>query len=63
MTEKVKLAFIGGFLGAGKTSLMIELGKRLTLSGRRVALITNDQGEVLVDTKTIKVLDFLAQRF
>ncbi|MEM2872831.1 MAG: GTP-binding protein [Nitrososphaerales archaeon] len=58
MTEKVKLAFIGGFLGAGKTSLMIELGKRLTLSGRRVALITNDQGEVLVDTKTIKDFGF-----
>lgn len=54
MTEKVKLAFIGGFLGAGKTSVMIELGKRLTLSGKRVALITNDQGEVLVDTKTIR---------
>ncbi|MGB9659770.1 MAG: GTP-binding protein [Nitrososphaerales archaeon] len=56
MTEKVKLAFIGGFLGAGKTSVMIELGKKLTLSGRRVALITNDQGEVLVDTKTIRDL-------
>ncbi|MCP8321189.1 MAG: hypothetical protein H3Z52_09665 [archaeon] len=58
MTEKVKLAFIGGFLGAGKTSLMIELGKRLTLLGKKVALITNDQGEVLVDTKTIRDFGF-----
>ncbi|MEM3708281.1 MAG: GTP-binding protein [Nitrososphaerales archaeon] len=56
MADKVKLAFIGGFLGAGKTSVMIELGKRLTLLGKRVALITNDQGEVLVDTKTIRDL-------
>jgi len=59
MIEKVKLAFIGGFLGAGKTSLMIELGKRLASeSGKRVALITNDQGEVLVDTKTIRDFGF-----
>jgi G3E family GTPase len=58
MKKKVKLAFIGGFLGAGKTSVMIELGKRLTLLGERVALITNDQGEVLVDTRTIKDFGF-----
>lgn len=59
MTEKVKLFAIGGFLGAGKTSLMIELGKRLVSeSGRRVALITNDQGEALVDTKIIRDFGF-----
>src|SRR5438093_183142 len=41
---------IGGFLGAGKTTAMLELGRRLTAAGRRVGLITNDQSCGLVDT-------------
>jgi len=55
MTESVKVALVGGFLGSGKTTLLIEVGKRLVSEhGKRVAIITNDQGEVLVDTKTAK---------
>jgi G3E family GTPase len=42
---------IGGFLGAGKTTLINKLGKELSSKGRRVGLITNDQGEELVDTQ------------
>jgi len=41
---------IGGFLGAGKTTLIQQITKELEKSGRRVALITNDQGEGLMDT-------------
>jgi G3E family GTPase len=58
MIKKVKLALIGGFFGAGKTTLMIELGKKLASLGKKIAFITNDQGEVLVDTKTIKDFGF-----
>ena len=41
---------IGGFLGAGKTTAIAKLAQWLTDRGRRVGLITNDQGSHLVDT-------------
>ncbi len=57
----VRLAMLGGFLGAGKTTTLIELGKRLVSeTDRRVVIITNDQGEVLVDTETVKNFGFAA---
>lgn len=45
---------IGGFLGAGKTTSVIELAKYLEKQGRRVGVITNDQAENLVDTQLVK---------
>ena len=53
-----KIAIIGGFLGAGKTTTIIELGKRLSKLGKRIGIITNDQGEMLVDTKIVKDFGF-----
>jgi G3E family GTPase len=41
---------IGGFLGAGKTTSVAKLARRLVDQGLRVGLITNDQGHHLVDT-------------
>ena len=41
---------IGGFLGAGKTTAVARLARRLKDQGLRVGLITNDQGNQLVDT-------------
>jgi G3E family GTPase len=46
-----RIAIIGGFLGAGKTTLMTNLAKTYMGQGKSVAVITNDQGEVLVDTQ------------
>ncbi len=57
----VKLAMIGGALGAGKTTTMLGLGKKLNRDfNKNVVIITNDQGEVLVDTRTIKEYGFAA---
>ena len=47
---KPRLILLGGFLGSGKTTLMVELGKLLSERGSRVGVITNDQGDMLVDT-------------
>ena len=48
--KTTKIIFVGGFLGAGKTSLLWEAAKYLTDKGLNVGLITNDQAPELVDT-------------
>ena len=48
--SKARYIMIGGFLGAGKTTAMARLAQRLRDQGRRIGLITNDQGSRLVDT-------------
>jgi len=45
-----RLILVGGFLGAGKTTLLWEAARRITESGKRTELITNDQAPELVDT-------------
>jgi G3E family GTPase len=45
-----RLILVGGFLGAGKTTLLLESARWLSRQGYRVGLVTNDQGEQLVDT-------------
>ena len=51
----VRLIFVGGFLGAGKTTALISLAERLAESGYHVGLITNDQTEGLVDTEIARI--------
>lgn len=49
---------VGGFLGAGKTTAVARLARHLRDQGRRVGLITNDQGSQLVDTAMLKSRGF-----
>lgn len=48
--SKSRYIMLGGFLGAGKTTSILKFARRLSDSGLRVGLITNDQGAGLVDT-------------
>ncbi|MCS6970776.1 MAG: CobW-like GTP-binding protein [Planctomycetes bacterium] len=48
------LVMIGGFLGAGKTTLIAAIARRLTAQGRRVAVLTNDQAPDLVDSALVR---------
>lgn len=50
MADLPILALVGGFLGAGKTTLILCAAALLRQQGLRVAVITNDQDEGLVDT-------------
>src|SRR4026207_1588659 len=52
---------IGGFLGAGKTTSVARLARRLTDQGLRVGLITNDQGSELVDTAMLRSRGFATE--
>lgn len=47
----MRIHLVGGFLGAGKTTLIRALARHLNATGERVAVITNDQGHALVDTR------------
>ena len=49
---------IGGFLGAGKSTAIGLLARRLTDAGLHVGLITNDQGSDLVDTASLRAQGF-----
>ena len=48
--SKTKLILVGGFLAAGKTTMLNTLAGRFTGRGFKVGLITNDQAADLVDT-------------
>jgi Ni2+-binding GTPase involved in maturation of urease and hydrogenase len=52
---------LGGFLGSGKTTAIRRLGEYLTNQGIRVGLITNDQGNDLVDTQLLRSCGFATQ--
>jgi G3E family GTPase len=51
----MKITQIAGFLGCGKTTLLLRLSKKLSDGGKRkVALIVNEIGEIPVDGKIIE---------
>jgi G3E family GTPase len=58
---KARYIMIGGFLGAGKTTAVGRLAKRLADQGLRVGLITNDQGRNLVDTAMLRSQGFATE--
>ena len=51
MPDRPALVLVGGFLGAGKTSLLLRAARLLRDRGLHPAIITNDQGGALVDTR------------
>ena len=55
---KARYIMIGGFLGAGKTTAVGKLARKLADQGLRVGLITNDQGRNLVDTTMLRSQGF-----
>ena len=54
-----RLLVLGGYLGAGKTTLAVNMAKTMkSRYDKSVAIITNDQGDVLVDTEYSKDAGF-----
>ena len=49
-----RLIICGGFLGAGKTTLIWDVAQRLMAQGKRVGLVTNDQAPELVDSQLLR---------
>ncbi|MEL4306412.1 GTP-binding protein [Methanococcoides sp. LMO-2] len=44
---------IGGFLGSGKTTTLLKLGKHLSETGHKIAIIVNEIGEIGLDGDTL----------
>lgn len=56
---KTRMLILGGYLGAGKTTLAVNLAKTLKSEKNKTAsIIMNDQGDVLVDTEYAKNAGF-----
>lgn len=55
---KCRFAMIGGFLGAGKTTLIGQIAKRYVEANKTVGIVTNDQAQDLVDTAHLRSLGF-----
>jgi hypothetical protein len=60
MSGRPHLVLVGGFLGAGKTTLILAAARVLEERGMRSAIILNDQGESLVDTEMARLRGFEA---
>ena len=50
----MEVFIVGGFLGSGKTSLLMKLAENYTKNKQRVALLVNESGEIGVDGATLK---------
>jgi Ni2+-binding GTPase involved in maturation of urease and hydrogenase len=58
----IKFIALSGFLGAGKTTTLVAAARLFQQRGRRVAVVTNDQGTELVDTRLARsALDSVAE--
>lgn len=61
MSKRVRFIMIGGFLGAGKTTTIARLARTYQQQGKRVALVTNDQAQDLVDTNSLRSQGFAVE--
>ena len=61
LAAPARYIMIGGFLGAGKTTAVAALARHLSNLGKRVGLITNDQGRDLVDTRMLRSRGFATE--
>ncbi|NLZ51638.1 MAG: hypothetical protein GX892_00450 [Thermoanaerobacteraceae bacterium] len=53
--SKIQLVIVGGFLGSGKTTAILNIANYLVGHGKKVGVVTNDQGADLVDTHFLKL--------
>lgn len=53
----MNLLLFSGFLGSGKTTVIVSLAKAAAESGRKVAVLVNEIGEIGIDNQLMRALD------
>lgn len=56
--HRIRYIMVGGFLGAGKTTMLGRLAQHYGDQGKSVGIVTNDQADDLVDTNTLRSQGF-----
>jgi Ni2+-binding GTPase involved in maturation of urease and hydrogenase len=56
--KRLRFVMLGGFLGAGKTTTLVRLARHYNERGQKVGIVTNDQAEDLVDTRSLRSQGF-----
>ena len=56
----MRLHLVGGFLGSGKSTAILQAAQILVSRGRKVGIVTNEQGKHLVDTAYFQALNLPA---
>ena len=56
----MRLHLVGGFLGSGKSTAILQAAQILVNRGRKVGIVTNEQGKHLVDTAYFQALNLPA---
>ena len=51
---QVNLLVVAGFLGSGKTTLILSLARQLAAVGYKVAIVENEVGEIGIDGALIR---------
>jgi G3E family GTPase len=57
LENSMHLLLFSGFLGSGKTTLVIKLAKYVVEQGKKVAILVNEIGEVGIDNQLMRQLD------
>ena len=55
ISGKSKIIAVYGFLGSGKTTVMLALARHITARGEQAALVVNEAGDVPVDGKRLEI--------
>lgn len=58
--KRVNIIFVGGFCGAGKTTSIIAIAKYFADIGKRIGIITNEPGDIVIDSEQVKAHGFNA---
>ena len=53
----MRLLLFAGFLGSGKTTLILAVARRAAAAGRRISVIVNEVGEVGIDGEVLRMGD------
>jgi G3E family GTPase len=59
--HNLRVIIIGGFLGSGKTTTVLKISRQFTESGKKVAIIVNEIGEIGLDGDILTSSDIVTE--